>query len=60
MSNAWDVPALPSFGDVDKEVLFAAVGRALSQWEYFEGVSWRVVLNPHQFSFADNTRNASI
>jgi hypothetical protein len=37
MGNAWDVPALPSFGDVDKEVLFAAVGRALSQWEYFEG-----------------------
>jgi hypothetical protein len=34
--NLWDVPPLPDHGDDDQTVLFAAVGKALSQWEYLE------------------------
>lgn len=36
-SNPWDaLPTLPE-GDLDEDRLFAAVGRALTQWEMFEG-----------------------
>lgn len=33
----WDIPLLPSCGDLDKNSTYVAVGMALSQWEYFEG-----------------------
>ncbi len=32
----WDVPPQPKIGDSDREITYAAVGRALSQWELFE------------------------
>jgi hypothetical protein len=37
VANPWDIPALPSLGEMSTETIFTAVGRALSQWEYFEG-----------------------
>jgi hypothetical protein len=33
----WDMPPLPQRGDDERETTFAAVGLALSKWEYFEG-----------------------
>ena len=33
----WEVPAPPDRGDPTNEITFAAVGAALSQWEWFEG-----------------------
>jgi len=33
----WDVPPTPKTGDADPDTTYAAVGRALSQWELFEG-----------------------
>ncbi len=33
----WDVPDYPKKGDPNLEVTYCAVGRALSQWEWFEG-----------------------
>jgi hypothetical protein len=36
-TKPWDVPPPPVRGDADKEVLFAAVGKALSSWETLEG-----------------------
>jgi hypothetical protein len=33
----WDIPPIPTRGDLDAETIFAAVGGALSQWEFFEG-----------------------
>ena len=35
-SNPWDIPPPPSHGDFDEEVLFAAIGRALTEWEKVE------------------------
>ena len=37
MTNPWDIPALPKLGELSSEAIFTAVGKALSQWEYFEG-----------------------
>jgi hypothetical protein len=37
MANPWDVAPAPNEGDKSEDVTFAAVGRALSNWEYFEG-----------------------
>ena len=34
--NPWDIPPPPSHGDFDEEVLFAAIGRALTEWEKVE------------------------
>jgi hypothetical protein len=36
MANPWDVPKPEPLGDRDENVLYAAVGRALSQWERVE------------------------
>ena len=36
--NPWDIPPPPSHGDFDEEVLFAAIGRALTEWEKVETV----------------------
>lgn len=36
-NDPWAIPPLPDQGDVDEDDLHIAVGRALSQWEYFEG-----------------------
>jgi hypothetical protein len=36
MGNRWDVQGLASHGDQSEEVLYAAVGRALSLWEELE------------------------
>jgi hypothetical protein len=33
----WDMPPLPKRGDENQNDTFAAVGVALSKWEYFEG-----------------------
>ena len=33
----WDVPASPNNGNLKPDMTYAAVGRALSQWEKFEG-----------------------
>lgn len=33
----WDRRPWPLFGDADMNELYAAVGRALSQWERYEG-----------------------
>lgn len=33
----WDMPPLPTCGDQYREDTFIGVGRALSQWEHFEG-----------------------
>jgi hypothetical protein len=35
--KAWDMPPLPARGDPYRDDTFIAVGRALSQWEHFEG-----------------------
>lgn len=37
MSNPWDILAKEDQGDNDIDVLFAAVGRSLSDWEILEG-----------------------
>jgi hypothetical protein len=37
MSNPWDVLPPPANGDQSDDNTFAAVGRAFSSWEYFEG-----------------------
>lgn len=36
MNNLWDVRPPPKIGDTNPDVLFAAVGRALSEWEFVE------------------------
>ena len=36
-SKPWDMPSLPKRGDRLRDDTFIAVGRALSQWEHFEG-----------------------
>jgi hypothetical protein len=36
MSNPWDRPPLPSFGDANDDFTYAGVGRVLSQWEHVE------------------------
>lgn len=36
MSNPWDVPPLPDTGDPHAHSIFAAVGRAMTQWEHVE------------------------
>jgi hypothetical protein len=33
----WEVPDPPATGDATNDITFCAVGRALSQWEWFEG-----------------------
>lgn len=33
----WEVPNPPASGDAANHITFCAVGRALSQWEWFEG-----------------------
>jgi hypothetical protein len=33
----WGIPDPPQMGDASNEITFAAVGEALSQWEFFEG-----------------------
>ena len=33
----WQVPDPPAAGDPDSDITFCAVGKALSQWEWFEG-----------------------
>lgn len=35
--KAWDMPPLPKSGDTEEQITFAAVGVALSRWEYLEG-----------------------
>jgi hypothetical protein len=35
--HPWDVPPFPDKGDPKPDMTYAAVGRALSQWEKFEG-----------------------
>lgn len=35
--KAWDIPPLPKRGDRHRDDTFVGVGRALSQWEHFEG-----------------------
>lgn len=35
-NNPWDVLPPPSTGDTDRNIAYASVGRALSQWEMFE------------------------
>ena len=37
-SRPWDIPPLPAKGDAKSEITLAAVGLALSQWEYLEGL----------------------
>jgi hypothetical protein len=32
----WEIPDIPQMGDASNEITFAAIGEALSQWEYFE------------------------
>ena len=34
--NPWDAPPPPRHGDFNTDITFAAVGRALTQWELFE------------------------
>jgi hypothetical protein len=36
MPNPWDIPPAPSVGDRDENNLFAAIGRALTEWEQVE------------------------
>jgi len=33
----WEVPDPPQIGDASNDITFAAVGEALSQWQFFEG-----------------------
>jgi len=42
MANPWDVPKPEPLGDRDENVLYAAVGRALSQWERVETACARI------------------
>ncbi len=35
--NSWDIPSFPKKGDDTNTKTFAAVGNALSQWEWLEG-----------------------
>jgi hypothetical protein len=42
MANPWDVPKPEPLGDRDENVLYAAVGRALSQWETVESACARI------------------
>jgi hypothetical protein len=42
MANPWDVPKPEPLGDRDENVLYAAVGRALSQWETVETACARI------------------
>jgi len=37
MGSSWDVPAPQEHGDLDEEVLFTEIGRALTEWEQVEG-----------------------
>jgi hypothetical protein len=36
-ARPWDIPPLPSMGDLDQDRTYVSVGHALSSWEYFEG-----------------------
>ena len=36
MSNPWDVPPIPVFGDEDKDETFIGVGMVMSRWESIE------------------------
>jgi hypothetical protein len=36
MTNPWDRPPFPSKGDDNQDILYAAVGRVISQWENVE------------------------
>jgi hypothetical protein len=42
MSNPWNLPPHPSTYDKDAEEIFAAVGGALSSWQYVEDVIGRI------------------
>ena len=60
MANPWDIPALPSLGEMSTEAIFTAVGRALSQWEYFEGYLGGGILLSNWFSLPNIASNALI
>ena len=34
--NLWDIPPLAEIGDPDPNIIFTAVGRALTEWEHLE------------------------
>jgi hypothetical protein len=36
MTNPWDIPPRRAHGDIDENTLFAAIGRALTEWEQVE------------------------
>jgi hypothetical protein len=36
MTNPWDRPPFPGKGDDNQDILYAAVGRVISQWEKVE------------------------
>jgi hypothetical protein len=36
MPNSWDIPPRPSHGETNENFLFAAIGRALTEWEHVE------------------------